>query len=70
VTIASIVISIGVVSLVSAIVPMAIGITTISIAFRGVVSLVGMFSVSLAIVELPLTVFLLPYVTVQSDNLV
>jgi hypothetical protein len=43
---------------------MAIGVTTISIALRGVVSLVGMFSVSLAIVELPLTVFLLPYVIV------
>jgi hypothetical protein len=49
---------------------MAIGVTTISIAFRGVVSLVGMFGVSLAIVELPLTVFLLPYVVVQSDSLV
>jgi hypothetical protein len=62
--------TIGVVSLVSTIVPMAIGVVTISISSRGVVSLVGVFSVSLAVAKLPLTVFLLPYVVVQSDSLV
>jgi hypothetical protein len=35
-----------------------------------VVSLVERFSVSLAIAELPLTIFLIPYVIVQSDSLV
>jgi hypothetical protein len=50
-------------------VSMAIGIT-ISIAFTEVGSLVEMSSVVPAIVELPLTVFLLPYVVVQSNRLV
>jgi hypothetical protein len=45
-------------------VPMAIEVTTIFIALIGVISFVGMFSVSLAIVELPLMIFLLPYVVV------
>jgi hypothetical protein len=44
--------------------PMAIGVTTVSIALREVESLVGMSSVGLAIVELSLTIFLLPYVVV------
>jgi hypothetical protein len=47
----------------------AIGVT-ISIASIGVESLMGMSSVGLAIVDLPLTVFLLPYVVVQSNSLV
>jgi hypothetical protein len=50
-------------------VSMAIGVT-ISIALREVESLMGMSSVGLAIVELLLTVFLLPYVVVESNNLV
>jgi hypothetical protein len=43
---------------------------TVSVSSRGVGPLAGMFSVVLAIVELPLTVFLLPYVVVQSNSLV
>jgi hypothetical protein len=69
ISIVSIMMIVGVVSIVSTIVPTAIEIT-ISIAFTEVGSLVEMSSVVLAIVELPLTVFLLPYVVVQSNRLV
>jgi hypothetical protein len=64
------VMSIGVVSLVSAIVPMAIGVTTISIAFIEVVSLMGSFNVSLAFAELPLAVLFLHDVVIQCDSLI
>jgi hypothetical protein len=69
ISIASIVMTIGLVSIGSTIVPMAIDVT-ISTAFRGVVSFAGMFGVGLAIIDLPLMVFLLPYVVVQSNRLV
>jgi hypothetical protein len=60
---------IGVVSIVSTIVPTAIEIT-IPIVFTEVGSLVEMSSMGLAIAVLPLTVFLFPYVVVQSNRLV
>jgi hypothetical protein len=49
---------------------MAIGVTTISIAFGEVVSLMGRSSVSLAIAELPLAVLFLHNVVIQCDSLI
>jgi hypothetical protein len=51
-------------------VPMAIGVTTISIAFGEVLSLTGRFNMSLSIAELPLTVLFLHDVVIQCDSLI